>query len=126
GMGGRLDATNVTEPRVAVITNVDLDHMEFLGPTHRAIAGEKAGVIKPRRPVVSVCEHPDAAEVVRRRADELEADLFELPRFASLSGITDSDGRYTFNLALNGDRFRGLTSPFRGKFQMKNAMAAVA
>lgn len=126
GMGGRLDATNVTQPRVSVITNVDLDHMEFLGPTHSAIAGEKAGVIKPRRPVVSVCEHPDAAEVVRRRAAELGADLLELPRFAGLSGVTGKDGRYTFDLALNGDHFRGITAPLRGRFQMKNAMAAVA
>ena len=126
GMGGRLDATNVTQARVAVITNVDLDHMEFLGPTHTAIAGEKAGVIKPRRPVVSVCEHPDAAEVVRRRASEIGADLLELPRFAALSNVTSSDGRCKFDLALNGDRFSGITAPLRGKFQMKNAMAAVA
>ena len=76
--------------------------------------------------MVSVCEHPDAAEVVRRRAVDVEADLFELPGFASISGVTDKDGRYTFDLALNGDRFRGITAPFRGKFQMKNATAAVA
>ncbi|HEV2493184.1 MAG TPA: folylpolyglutamate synthase/dihydrofolate synthase family protein [Terriglobia bacterium] len=125
GMGGRLDATNVTEPRVAVITNVDLDHMEFLGSTHAAIAGEKAGVIKPRRPVVSACEHPDAAEVVRRRALELGAELLELPRFATVSNVASVDGRATFDLALNGHRFSGLETPLRGAFQVKNAMAAL-
>src|SRR3989441_2657355 len=87
GMGGRLDATNITDPRVAVITNVDLDHMEFLGSTHAAIAYEKAGVIKPRRPVVSSCEHPEAAEVVRRRASELDAELLEVSGFAQLSNV---------------------------------------
>ena len=50
GMGGRLDATNVTDPRVALITNIDFDHMEFLGSTLAAIAAEKAGIIKPHRP----------------------------------------------------------------------------
>ena len=125
GMGGRLDATNVTEPRVAVITNVDLDHVEYLGSTHAAIAHEKAGVIKPRRPVVSGCEHPDAAEVVRRRAVELGAELLELPRFAALSSVRNLDGRSTFDLALNGHRLSGLDSPLRGEFQVKNAIAAV-
>ena len=125
GMGGRLDATNVTEPRVAVITNVDLDHMEFLGSTHRAIAEEKAGVIKPRRPVVSCCEHDDAVEVVRRRAAALEAELLEPARFAALSNVRSLGGRYVFDLALNGDRFFDLASPLAGEFQMKNAMAAV-
>src|SRR5712692_4750097 len=122
GMGGRLDATNVTEQRVAVITNVDLDHMEFLGSTHAAIAHEKAGVIKPHRPVVSACEHPDAAEVVRCRAGELGAELLEVPRFAVLSNVRSVDGRSTFDLALNGHRFSGLATPLLGNFQMKTAM----
>ena len=61
GMGGRLDATNVTEPRVAVITNVGFDHIEFLGSTLADIAREKAGVIKAGCSVVSGCEQPEAA-----------------------------------------------------------------
>ena len=125
GMGGRLDATNITDPRVAVITNVDLDHMEFLGSTHAAIAYEKAGVIKPRRPVVSSCEHPEAAEVVRRRASELDAELLEVSGFAQLSNVRNTHGRYIFDLALNGERFSDLASPLAGEFQMKNAAAAV-
>ena len=73
GMGGRLDATNVTDPRVALITNIDFDHMEFLGSTLAAIAAEKAGIIKPHRPVISGVEDPEAAAAIRRRADECEA-----------------------------------------------------
>jgi dihydrofolate synthase/folylpolyglutamate synthase len=125
GMGGRLDATNVTEPRVAVITNVDLDHMEFLGTTRAAIAYEKAGVIKPRRPVISMCEHPEAAEVVRQRASEQDAELLELACFATSSNVRSVGGRYVFDLALNGSRFSDLASPLAGEFQMKNATAAV-
>ncbi len=52
GMGGRLDSTNVVTPEVSVITNIGLDHMQFLGTTLEAIAGEKAGIIKPGIPVV--------------------------------------------------------------------------
>ena len=67
GMGGRLDATNVTDPQVALITNIDFDHMEFLGSSLAAIAAEKAGVIKPHRPVISSVEDAEAAAVIRRR-----------------------------------------------------------
>ncbi len=126
GMGGRLDATNITEPHVAVITNVDLDHVEFLGHTHAAIAGEKAGVIKPRRPVVSGCEHPEAADVIRRQCADLGADLLETALLAKLANVRNEQGRYVFDLALNGDRFIDLTTPLLGKFQIKNASVAVA
>ena len=78
GMGGRLDATNVTDPRVALITNIDFDHMEFLGSTLGAIAAEKAGIIKPHRPVISAVENAEAAAAIRSRARECEAELLEL------------------------------------------------
>lgn len=126
GMGGRLDATNVTEPRLAVITNVELDHMEYLGRTHTAIAHEKAGVIKPGRPVLSYCEHPGAMRVVRERAGELQAGLVDLPSYARLSNLRSRGGRALFDVALNGARFTDLESPLRGDFQVKNAVAAVA
>ncbi len=126
GIGGRLDATNVTEPRVAIITNVDLDHMEILGETLPAIAQEKAGVIKPFRPVVSACEHPDAVGVIRRHAASLGAELLETPSFAHLSPLRNVQGCYSFDLALDGDCYTGLSLPLAGKFQIKNAVAAVA
>lgn len=126
GMGGRLDATNVTEPRVALITNIDLDHQEFLGSTHAAIAREKAGVVKPSRPVISACEHPEAAEVIRDRCAELGANLLETPTFARVSGLRNRDGRYLFDLTLNGDCFSQLRPPLLGRFQVKNSVAAVA
>ena len=111
GMGGRLDATNVTEPRIAVITNVELDHMQFLGSTHKAIAHEKAGIIKPHRPIVSSCENREAAEVIRNRATELGADLIETDKFAAVSNVKSDCGRYAFDLRLSGDRFPDLRPP---------------
>jgi dihydrofolate synthase / folylpolyglutamate synthase len=126
GMGGRLDATNIVEPRVAVITNVELDHMEFLGDTHAAIAREKAGVIKEHRPVVSGCTHFEASEVIRGRCSEVGAELLETERLAKPSNSRNQSGRRCFDLALNGDRFADLTSPLPGKFQVRNAAQAAA
>ena len=76
GLGGRFDATNVIEnPAVSIITPVDLDHMMHLGDTVGKIAFEKAGIIKPGRPVV-VAEQQDAAlEVISKRAEELKSPL---------------------------------------------------
>jgi dihydrofolate synthase / folylpolyglutamate synthase len=126
GMGGRLDATNVTEPRVAVVTNIALDHQEFLGSSVAAIAGEKAGVIKAGRPVVSSCENPEARAVIRRRAEELGAPLIEIPVDAEVCRLRSHRGRYEFDLEMAGESFRGLIAPLMGRFQVKNAAAAVA
>jgi dihydrofolate synthase/folylpolyglutamate synthase len=125
GMGGRLDATNVTHPRVAVITNVGHDHVEFLGSTLAAIGREKAGVIKPGIPVVCGCEEGEAAEVIRERCAELGAGLFETGNSAGLWGLRSLQGYYLFNLSLDADCFASLSSPLLGKFQVKNAVAAV-
>jgi dihydrofolate synthase/folylpolyglutamate synthase len=125
GMGGRLDATNVTEPRVAVITNIELDHQQFLGTTHAAIAAEKAGVIKPARPVVSTCEHTEAARVIRQRAAALAAPLIEAAHAVTCSRIRSLAGRSAFDLALGNDRYSNLLAPLAGRFQMTNAIAAV-
>ncbi|HVA66444.1 MAG TPA: folylpolyglutamate synthase/dihydrofolate synthase family protein [Elusimicrobiota bacterium] len=76
GLGGRLDATNVVRrPLVCVISSVDFDHMDFLGPTLRHIAREKSGIIKRGRPVVCPRLAPAALSVVRRRAKALRAPL---------------------------------------------------
>ncbi len=126
GMGGRLDATNVTEPRVAVITNVELDHQEFLGKTRAAIAWEKAGIIKPHRPVISGSDNLEAAEVIRRKCREVGAELLELPRAAEISNVRNREGYFTFDLALSGSHFRELAPSLAGRFQIQNATAAVA
>ena len=102
-MGGRLDATNVTSPRVA------LDHQHRLRPhgisgsTLAAIAAEKAGIIKPHRPVISGVEDAEAAAAIRRRAEECGAELLELKGPGASLQPPRQQGRYSFDLAL-GDR----------------------
>jgi dihydrofolate synthase / folylpolyglutamate synthase len=76
GLGGRFDSTNVIDaPAVSVIAPVDIDHKEYLGDTLAQIAGEKAGIIKAGRPVVSARQHEDALAVIEAEAERLGAPL---------------------------------------------------
>src|SRR5579862_2741274 len=73
GMGGRLDATNVVEPRVSVITDISLDHQKFLGDTVAEIAREKAGIIRAGGVVVTLPQQPQANDVIGNKILELDA-----------------------------------------------------
>ncbi|MBI4892687.1 MAG: bifunctional folylpolyglutamate synthase/dihydrofolate synthase, partial [Acidobacteria bacterium] len=75
GMGGRLDATNVVDPQLCVITPIDFDHEKFLGNTIAQIAHEKAGIIKPGRPAVTSRQHGEAMHVLEQRAAETGSPL---------------------------------------------------
>jgi len=75
GMGGRLDSTNIVRPAVATITSVSLDHVRILGDTPEAIAYEKAGIVKRRRPAVTGVGEPGPAAVIRRVARQRRAPL---------------------------------------------------
>lgn len=75
GMGGRLDATTAVPADVAVITPIGLDHMQWLGDTIAAIAGEKAGIICAEKPVISAPQEPDAEKVIAEQANEMRAPL---------------------------------------------------
>ena len=87
GLGGRLDATNICDPAVCVITKIGLDHCDWLGDTVGKIAAEKAGIIKPGVSVVLGRNEPDVIEVVRRRAQEVGAPFHYAPDLADESEI---------------------------------------
>jgi dihydrofolate synthase/folylpolyglutamate synthase len=76
GMGGRLDATNILSPDLTIITNISIEHRSYLGNTLTAIAGEKAGIIKSKIPVVSAVRQAPAREVMIRTAARNHAPLF--------------------------------------------------
>lgn len=76
GMGGRLDCTNIITPDLSIITNISLDHTQFLGHTLAEIAEEKAGIIKPGVPVVIGESTPETREVFERKAQEVGAPIF--------------------------------------------------
>ena len=101
GLGGRLDATNALTPVVSVITPIGYDHEKWLGDTLEAIAGEKAGIIKAKVPVVSSPQEPAAEKVIRARAAECDAPLEFLATDVDSAVI---DRRYKVALAGNHQR----------------------
>ena len=75
GLGGRLDATNIVTPLASVITNIALDHQQWLGDTLGKIAAEKAGIIKPGVPVITATDDPEALAVIEKTAREKKSLL---------------------------------------------------
>jgi dihydrofolate synthase/folylpolyglutamate synthase len=128
GLGGRLDATNVITPRVAIITSLSYDHMAVLGETLAQIATEKAGIIKPGVPVVSAAQKPEALEVLEKVAAERGCELTLVGRDVTFQiGRHSLDGQdFTIQRPLfpiSGSRF---TTPLLGAHQVENATTAYA
>jgi len=125
GMGGRLDSTNVITPLVSVITNIDLEHTEFLGATLEQIAAEKAGIIKAGVPVVTGVVQPEAAGVIGREAARQSAPVFRMPTdFSAVRTAPGPPQRFDYR-GIERD-FRDLTLSLIGKHQVGNAGIAVA
>ena len=123
GLGGRLDATNVVTPLVSAITPISFDHTRILGRTLNEIAFEKAGIIKPGRPVASAAQQEEAGRVIRERAAEEKAHLVELGRNASLD--LSEEGLSAFNVSSAIGAHSGLKIALSGGHQAHNAALAV-
>jgi dihydrofolate synthase/folylpolyglutamate synthase len=131
GLGGRLDATNVVQPRVAVITSISYDHMQVLGNTLGAIAREKAGIIKPGAPTVCSAQAPEALAVIREVAAARGSRLITVGPDGSASDYTYRAGAYTserqaFSVRGPDGVARDFTLTLLGEHQLENAAAAVA
>ncbi|MDJ0783903.1 MAG: folylpolyglutamate synthase/dihydrofolate synthase family protein [Desulfosarcinaceae bacterium] len=124
GMGGRLDATNSVTPDLTVITNVSIEHRSYLGNTLAAIAGEKAGIIKPGIPVVSAVRQPVAREVVCRTAEAQQAPLFLKGRDFRVRRRHKSAGQ--FNYYGIHECWRDLKINLAGDHQFENAALILA
>ena len=120
GMGGRLDAVNAFEPDCSVITSIDLDHMEYLGPDREAIGYEKAGIMRTGRPVV--VSDPVPPQSVLDRALEIGADLWRLGRDFHFAG-----DKQQWGWTGRQRRYSGLAYPaLRGANQLLNASGVLA
>jgi len=126
GMGGRLDATNVLAPAVSVITNIGNDHAEHLGPGLAAIAGEKAGIIKPGVPVVTGALAGRAARVVEKAARSSGSPLYRLGRDFHLENVRSTSRGCSFDYCGIYRSITGLRTGLRGLHQAENAAAACA
>jgi len=125
GLGGRFDATNVTIPQVSVVTNVSLEHQEYLGRTLPEIAAEKAGIVKPGIPVVTAtCG--EAYEVIRRTASERQAPVVHIQDAYSWTVRESALTGQTLELTGPNRRYEGLQIALAGRHQAENAVTAIA
>ena len=123
GLGGRFDATNVITPVAGAITTIGFDHQQHLGSTLGEIAFEKAGIIKPRMPIVTGALPPEAMEVVRRVAHERGATLLESATDTRVSAEA-IDGAARVTVQTPNGRYGPLTLALRGDHQIGNAVVA--
>jgi dihydrofolate synthase / folylpolyglutamate synthase len=135
GMGGRLDATNVVEPLVSVITDISLDHQKFLGNTVGEIAREKVGIIRPGGTVVTLPQQPEANDVIGNTILELGARAVNAVPYVPpvspgstqylVSGAEQRDLVYRYPLAVLGEEIL-VESPLVGRHQLRNVALAIA
>jgi dihydrofolate synthase/folylpolyglutamate synthase len=126
-MGGRLDATNIVEPCVSVITDIDFDHQKFLGNTLAEIAREKAGIIHRGRAVALLPQHPQVnqtlgEEIMKRDARAVSA-VKHMPAVAPRA-LMPGAGRNRYPLAVMG-REIVVDSPLAGRHQLRNVAIAI-
>lgn len=140
GLGGRLDATNIVEPAVAVITSISYDHTQLLGNTLTSIAREKAGIVKPDALVVSAAQEPEPLAVIEAVCREKRAELILVGRdWAWEATSSPGEGRPDWwRSNLRGQRFAvrratrpgvelpDLWIPLLGRHQLVNATTAIA
>lgn len=121
GMGGRLDATNVVDPVLTVLTPVSRDHEAYLGSDLAAIAAEKAATIKPKRPVVCAEQRPEVLEVIERQA--CACNSLALLQARDFAASVHAEGLNVYGPAYS---LKGLACGLPGRHQQANAAVAVA
>ena len=120
GMGGRLDATNVVEPLISIVTDISLDHVEWLGPTISAIAREKAGIMRRGGTVVTLPQHPEATQVLSEAARELGAHSVSAACYVSSARAEGPGFVEVLGATVTVD------SPLVGNHQQRNLALAIA
>ncbi len=127
GLGGRLDSTNLCCPLVTVITNISRDHTHVLGSTVQQIAYEKAGIIKPRVPVISGVTHVDALSLIEKICFERNAPLKQILRdFQLINRQTDDEGHVEIEAKTSEASWSRVPVVLRGPHQATNTMLTLA
>lgn len=125
GMGGRLDSTNVVTPLLSVLTEIGLEHRSFLGDTLEQVAAEKAGIVKPGRPVVVGRQRPAVAQVIAEKARAAEAPVLRADERVSVRRLAqDLDGQ-TLSVETGGGAWAPFRMPLLGDFQLANCALAI-
>ncbi|MGL5615516.1 MAG: bifunctional folylpolyglutamate synthase/dihydrofolate synthase [Sarcina sp.] len=124
GLGGRLDATNVINPILSVITSISYDHMNILGNSIAEIAGEKAGIIK-KAPVITYPQVKEAMEVIERVSKEKDVKLIKTSeKQIKAVEIDKNNNKQNISIKISGE-IRNYSLALIGKHQVKNAMVAL-
>ena len=127
GLGGRWDATNVADAAVAVVTNVELDHVQVLGPTRAAIAREKAGIIKPGSTALVGERDPEIAAIFAEQARSVGAgEVWRRGREFDCTSSRPAVGGRVLDLRTPGASYEDVYLPLFGAHQGDNAAAALA
>ncbi len=126
GLGGRLDATNVVQPEVSLITSIGLDHTEHLGNDVRSIAREKGGIIKAGVPVIVGWVDPDSRNVIDEIGRTLNTAVHFLEDQASITVHETRPTGSQFDFTFGGSSWLELFTPLPGRHQILNAAIAVA
>jgi dihydrofolate synthase/folylpolyglutamate synthase len=126
GLGGRLDATNVLDPLVSVITRIGLEHTQWLGDTLEKIAAEKGGIIKPGRPVVCGAMPGEARGVIVRMAAACGSPFVDAAEGASVMRAASGLDGLTVRVATPSRDLGKVQTPLAGAFQLENIATAVA
>jgi dihydrofolate synthase/folylpolyglutamate synthase len=121
GLGGRLDATNVINPLISIITNIGLEHTEHLGNTISQIAREKAGIIKDEVPTITAVNQPEAEEVIRSVCVERSSELIQVQKGSSYTILDFTIDGSRFNFSSNSGRYENLRLSLAGEHQVLNA-----
>lgn len=126
GMGGRLDSTNVVTPLLTVLTEIGLEHREHLGDTLEKIAREKAGIIKPGRPVIMAPQAPAVRELIEGTARQLGARLLQADEQVSVRRISQSLAGQVLAVETGAGPWPRFRLPLLGDFQLENCALAVS
>jgi dihydrofolate synthase / folylpolyglutamate synthase len=123
GMGGRLDATNIVEPLISVITDISLDHTEWLGSTIAAITREKAGILRTNGVLVTLPQHPEANQTIGEIATELNTRGVNAALY--VPGRDQAEKGSGYSLTVLGEQIE-IDSPLIGAHQQRNIALAIA
>ncbi|MCD7032899.1 bifunctional folylpolyglutamate synthase/dihydrofolate synthase [Metabacillus sp. GX 13764] len=126
GLGGKYDSTNIIQPLLSIITSVGHDHINILGSSIEEIAGEKAGIIKWKTPILSGAEIQEASAVIEAKAFEEKSDLLRLNQEIILSEIQAIGSGEQFNIKTPALHLEEASISMTGIHQVKNAALAIA
>jgi dihydrofolate synthase/folylpolyglutamate synthase len=126
GMGGRLDATNVVDPLLSIVTDISLDHMEWLGPTITDIAREKAGILRRGGTMITLPQHPEANQVLGEVATDLGVRGVSAVPYVPAAGTSGPYAVETPQIFGTSGAAIEVDSPLAGAHQQRNIALAIA